>query len=162
MQTMDIIAFRPRNWFGRMIAWLTNSKYSHVALVYDGSTRMIIEATYIVKTTDLAEEHRKYDVFRIKTDLSIAQVTIGKRYLTGMLDKGYDIANLVDWFINVFRRALNRPYRPYWQKDDRPICSELVANTYAEMRLFPVPGIPNWAVSPQDLVSSPLFEEVIS
>lgn len=159
-QTMDVIAFRPRNWVGRVIAWFTNSPFSHVGVVTDPDTQVIVEATLTVKSSSLLKGNRAFSVFRPKKGLDPAQVLEGKWYLASMLGAGYDFPNVVDWFINVFRRALNRSYRSYWGRDDRPICSELVARAYLAMGEDPTPGIPPEFVTPQDLVRSSYFIEV--
>ena len=160
MKDLDIVAFQPRNWFGRLIAWLTNSPYSHIGIVLNGEQEMMVEARLTVRVTNLRPDKRSHVLYTLKTPLTAAQITAAKTYLSSMLGAGYDFPNLLDIFINMFRRALNRTYRSYWQRDGRPVCSELVARAYGAAGVILCHGKPLWAITPGDIISSGYFREV--
>lgn len=149
LKEMDVILFYPRNWFGKLIAWVTNSKYSHVAIVYDPENKLIVEAEMTVQFSQLNNK-RKYDVYRYTEPISSKQIKKAKAYLSQMAGVDYDMPNLIDILINLFRRAFNRPYKRYWGSDDLPVCSELVANAFKKAGIDLFPDKPSWAVTPQD------------
>ena len=162
-QTMDVILFRPAKWnlFGRLIAWITGSPFSHTAVVLDGETGLLIEATATVKTSSLRKDKRHGEVWRYRRGLTAPQVLAAERYLVGLLGTVYDFGNLVDIFINLFRRAFGRPYRAYFQSDGRPVCSELVSRAYGAAGVTLCPGKPLWVVTPADLASCGFLERVV-
>lgn len=159
LRDMDIILFKPKNRFGRLIAWLTNSPFSHSEVVFDAENKLLVGATLDVRFHQLKGK-REYAVFRLKKPLTDEQIRKGKAYLSKMAGVDYDIPNLLDIFINMFRTALGRSYRRYWGNDSLPVCSELVANCFLEMGIELVKNKPAWAVTPADLAKSPLLEEV--
>lgn len=161
-QTMDVILFKPRKWnlFGRLIAWITNSPFSHVGIILDGDLEQMVEATVRVRSVFMGKDKRDFTVFRYQKELLPGQVLAGRKYLVSMLRSRYDFGNLVDIFINLFRRAFNRPYRVYFQKDGRPVCSELVARAFGAMGETPFYGKALWAVTPADIPGCGLFKKV--
>ncbi len=159
LKDMDIILFEPKNRFGKLIAWLTNSPFSHSEVVFDAENRLLVGARKDVTFHQL-KGNRKYSVFRLKQPLSTEQIKKGKAYLSKMAGVEYDLPNLLDIFINLFRTALGRSYRKYWGKSELPVCSELVANCFLEMGISLVDNKPSWAVTPADIAKSPLLEEV--
>ena len=156
---MDICLFRPWNWFGILVAWVTNSKYSHAGIIYDGKNKLLTEARMDVVFVQLKKK-RKHDVFRYKKGLTKKQIEKGKAYLSEMAGKDYDLPNLIDILINMFRSAFGRPYKRYFGSNDLPICSELVTNTFKAMGIDLFPDKPSWAVTPEDLSKHPDLEKI--
>ncbi|UCG35091.1 MAG: hypothetical protein JSW17_06290, partial [Candidatus Omnitrophota bacterium] len=92
MQAGDILLFKAEsNIFSKLIAWGTNSTYSHVAVCVSPEMDLAIEAMTRggVRARDIRKIKSAYDVYRVKEEFAYnIEKTIS--YLVSKLNNKYD------------------------------------------------------------------------
>lgn len=136
MQAGDILLFKAEDDFlSKIIAWGTNSPYSHVAVCVSPEMNLAIEALTRggVRARDIRQIGQKYNIYRVKEDQEYnLNGTIS--FLVSKLNLRYDYKGVV--FLGLIKllekimRFLKtgRPLKRFankWQKDRDYFCSEL-------------------------------------
>lgn len=94
MQKYDLIFYKGNNVLGRLIRWITNSPYSHVAM-YLGDNH-IVEANYFntLRVKHLKYKRHQYDVYRVK-DLNNEHYCKIDEYIKIHVNSKYDYRELL-------------------------------------------------------------------
>jgi len=160
-KVLDIILFKPTKWniFGQIVSWVTNSPYCHIGIALTDD--LLIEALSTVKVSSIYKRGKAGTVFRYTQEITPSQIKMAQNYLTNLIARRYDVGNLFDILINMARALIGRHSRPYFQKDDRPICSELVARAYHAAGIDLFPDKPLWAVTPADFAENKYFKREV-
>jgi len=164
MQSGDILLFKGEDGISRLIAWGTNSKYSHVAICVSLEMNLAIEAIAGggVRARDIRKIKEKYDVYRIKEGYNY-DLNGTMSYLVSKLNSRYDYLGVL--FLGLLK-VMAKLYLPFkitankWQKDRDYFCSELCFEAfYKGGGLDIVPDIPEGDVtSPGDISKSRIIE----
>ena len=130
MKTGDILLFKGEKGLSRLVAWGTNSKYSHVAVCVSPSMNLAIEAITRggVRARDIRQiKEQEYDVYRIKENYAYDHTkTIS--YLVSKLNSKYDYFGVIFLGILKFLAKIGIPLKATankWQKTRDYFCSEL-------------------------------------
>ena len=166
MQAGDILLFKAESGISRLIAWGTNSKYSHVAICVSPEMNLTIEALTRggVKARDIRKIEQEYDVYRIKEDAVYdLQKTIS--FLVDKLNRRYDIFGVVFLGLLKLLSKIGKPLKNTankFQKTKDYFCSELCYEAFFfGGGLDIVPDIPDADItSPGDIAKSELVERV--
>lgn len=167
MKAGDILLFKAEEkLLSKLIAWGTNSKYSHVAICVSPEMNLAIEsmAGGGVRARDIRQVKEEYDVYRIKEDFSYNLAkTIS--YLVSKLNLKYDYFGI---FFLGFLKLLAKIGRPLkdvtnkWQKDRDYFCSELCYEAFEFGGLDIVPDVPEADItSPADISKSSIVAHVV-
>lgn len=166
MKSGDILLFKAENdLISRMIAWGTDSKYSHVAVCVSPELDLAIEAITRggVRARSVSGISSSYDVYRVKKEYDY-DLGMCLAYLVKQLNNGYDykgvlwlgILKLASKFKKNISETANR-----WQKERDYFCSELCYEAFDFGGLDIVPDVPLSAVtSPGDIARSRLLHIV--
>ena len=122
MKTGDIILFKAeKDIFSMLIAWGTNSKYSHVAVCVSPELDLAIEAITHggVRARSIARISANYDVYRVKKQFFYDQSKM-VAYLILKLNNKYDYLGvfylgLLKLISKIFKQVKNIANK--WQKD---------------------------------------------
>ena len=153
----DLLCFRGHGVFGYLVRFFTNSRYSHVGLVYRFEGRVYcLEAVgsgvrLIIMSELLRRSERGIDYFRIR-DVTLEQRAGALGFAFQQLGKLYDRAGIVRflWFLLLGNKARAR-------LNGRWFCSEIVQEAYRRQGVQLARQKASYT-SPQDLVSSPRVE----
>ena len=166
MNSGDILLFKGERGISRLIAWATNSKYSHVAICVSAEMRLAIEAQTRggVRAIDMRRIDGNYDVYRVKEGNNYDLIG-AMSYLVSKLNSRYDYFGV--FFLGLLK-LLAKIYPPLkikankWQKDRDYFCSELCFEAfYTGGGLDIVPDIAEADVtSPGDISKSRVIELV--
>ena len=166
MQAGDILLFKGESGISRLIAWGTNSTYSHVAVCVSPEMNLAIEALTRggVRARDIRKIDRGYDLYRIKEAAAYdLQKTIS--FLVDKLNKKYDIFGVLFLgllkLLSKIRKSLKITANK-WQKDRDYFCSELCYEAFfLGGGLDIVPDISDADItSPGDIAKSGVVERV--
>lgn len=97
MQAGDILLFKAEKGFlSKIIAWGTNSKYSHVAICISPETHLAIEAITRggVRARDIRQIKQSYDIYRIK-QIDRLNLKGAISYLVSKLNSKYDYLGVI-------------------------------------------------------------------
>ena len=167
MQPGDILLFKAEtDLFSRLIAWGTNSIYSHVAVCVAPNMALVIESMvwHGIRAIDIRKtDGTRYDVYRIKENhhYDLDKVI---SYLVDKLGRHYDYWGVI-WLgilkilgkvgIPVINAANN------WQIDRDYFCSELCYEAFDSGGLDIVPEVSEAEItSPGDIAKSSVIEKV--
>jgi uncharacterized protein YycO len=160
MKSGDILLFKGEDGISRLIAWGTNSRYSHVAVCVSAEMNLAIEAIAGggVRAIDTRQIKERYDVYRIKESNNY-DLNGAISYLVNKLNSHYDYLGVL--FLGMLK-VLAKLYPPLkikankWQKDRDYFCSELCYEAFFKGGgLDIVPDIPEADVtSPGDISKS--------
>ncbi|MFH1782584.1 MAG: YiiX/YebB-like N1pC/P60 family cysteine hydrolase [Candidatus Omnitrophota bacterium] len=170
MQAGDIFLFRAEKaFFSKVIAWGTNSKYSHVAICISPEMNLAIEAMTKggVRARDIRSITEAYDIYRIK-DKSLLYLNKTASFLVSKLNSNYDYFGVV--FLGTLKllsKILGKTLKNIankWQKDRDYFCSELCCEAfYNGSHIDIVPHIEEWDIaSPGDIAKSSVVEMVVA
>lgn len=162
LQIGDIVFVKGGGLIGKLISLLTNSPYTHVAVVYDiegDGTVLIMDTDWIHTKLRLLRyyDDRGYDTYRYIKGLSDRQKHMVQQWILRHLDIDYDYIQLFS-FINRLVFNINRVFN----SPDKFVCSEMVDRLYYEkldIDLRPRYHIGN--VTPEDLRQSSLLYKVV-
>lgn len=162
----DILLFRGEKGISRIIAWGTNSKYSHVAICVSPEMGLAIEAMAGggVRAMGIRQIKERYDVYRVKDGYSYnLSGTIS--YLVSKLNSKYDYKGVFWLGLLKLMAKIGRPLKNVankWQKDRDYFCSELCYEAFwFGGGLDIVPDVPEADItSPGDIARSLVLEQV--
>ena len=167
MQPGDILLFKAEtDPFSRLIAWGTNSKYTHVAVCVSPNMALVIEAMvwHGIRAIDVRKtDPARFDIYRIKTGFTYnLDNTIS--YLVGALGSRYDYLGVI-WLgvLKILSKiGLSKDLANMWQIDRDYFCSELCYEAFfTGGGLDIVPQVPDSNVtSPGDIAKSSVLEMV--
>jgi len=162
----DILLFRAeKDLISKMIAWGTDSIYSHVAVCVDPDLDIAIEAITRggVRARAISEIPQLYDVYRVKSDYSLQSNKV-IAFLVKQLNNKYDYKGVI--FLGILK-VLSKIWAPFkaesnkWQKDRDFFCSELCYEAFLEGGLDIVPEVTAADItSPGDISKSSIVEKV--
>ncbi|MBM3251270.1 MAG: hypothetical protein FJZ11_00610 [Candidatus Omnitrophica bacterium] len=118
-----------RDFISKLIAWGTNSKYSHVAVCVSPEMNLAIEAITKggVRARDIRKIPQDYDIYRIKPDYAFdLNGTIS--FLVDKLNNKYDLKGVIFLGLLKLLAKIGLPLKEKankWQKDRDYFCSEL-------------------------------------
>ena len=130
IQSGDILLFKAeKDFLSKIIAWGTNSKYSHVAICVSPEMNLAIEALTRggVRARDIRQIPQDYDVYRVKEghEYNLAG-TIS--LLVSKLNLRYDYFGVLFLGLLKLMAIIGRPLKNTankWQKNRDYFCSEL-------------------------------------
>ena len=153
LMTGDVVLKKGRG-ITRVVGWFTDSKYTHVGLVYE---REIIVHSHAlgVHPWDIYDLE-PYDLYRIKGGLSEEERSQFKEILLDEIKKNikYDYGQLIAYGYYALFGGENKLNNP-----KHYICSELVDRVYKKLGYELVPGKLLGDVTPADLARSSLLEQ---
>ena len=167
MNPGDILLFKGEdNILSKIIAWGTNSKYSHVAVCVSPDMALAIEAMAGkgVRAIDIRRIPSEYDVFRVKGEHGFnLDKTVS--YLVDKLNSRYDYLGVI--FLGVIKllAKIGLPFKDTankWQIKRDYFCSELCYEAFFHGGgLDIVPEVPEADItSPGDISKSSVIEMV--
>lgn len=167
MKSGDILLFKAeKEPLSRLIAWGTNSKYSHVAICVSPEMNLAIEAMTRggVRARDIRKIDTSYDVYRVREGHDY-DITGTISYLVGALNSNYDTLGVIFLGILKILAKMCFPVKDFsnkWQKDRDYFCSELCYEAFWKGGgLDIVPNISAADVtSPGDISKSLVIEHV--
>lgn len=168
MKAGDILLFKAeKDFVSNLIAWGTNSKYSHVAMCISPELDLAIEAITRggVRARSISQIPRDYDIYRVKPEYTY-ELSKAIAFLVKQLNNRYDYwgvayLGLLKIVAKLFKRIKQRAN--LWQKSRDYFCSELCYEAYNHAGLDIVPDIPSAEItSPGDIAKSNLVELVTS
>ena len=163
MNPGDILLFKAeKDILSRLIAWGTDSLYSHVAICVNADLDIAIEAMTRggVRARDIKRITGMYDVFRVRPE---NQYDLNKTlaYLVKQLNNNYDYQGVI--YLGILK-LVSKIYRPVknvankWQKKKDYFCSELCYEAFCYGGLDIVPQVDEAAItSPGDISRSPVL-----
>jgi uncharacterized protein YycO len=167
MKPGDILLFKAeRDFISQIIAWGTNSKYSHVAVCVSPKMNLAIEAIAKggIRARDIRKIPQDYDIYRVKEDYSFDLEGMIS-YLVAKLNGRYDYFGVI-WLavIKLFSK-IGHPLKETankWQKERDYFCSELCYQAFfSGGGLDIVPDLPEADItSPGDISKSKVIEAV--
>lgn len=166
MQTGDILLFKAeKSLISKLIAWGTNSKYSHVAVCISPELDLAIEAITRggVRARAISKIKQNYDVYRIKPGNSY-DLHKALAFLVKQLNNRYDYFGVAYLgLLKVLAKIIKRVKKNAnaWQKKKDYFCSELCYEAFYFGGLDIVPDVPYADVtSPGDIAKSGIIEIV--
>ncbi|MCK5450543.1 MAG: hypothetical protein KAI70_02110 [Candidatus Omnitrophica bacterium] len=166
MKAGDILLFKAeKDFLSLIIAWGTNSKYTHVAVCVSPEMNLAIEALTKggVRARDIRKIKQDVDIFRVKEDSSY-DVTNTVSYLVNKLNLKYDYTGVI--FLGILK-LIAKIFKPLkkvtnkWQKDEDYFCSELCYKAFNFGGLDIVPEVSEADItSPGDIARSEILEMV--
>lgn len=154
METGDIVLKKARG-VTRVVGWFTDSKYSHVAMIYDYP--IIVHSHALgVKPWDVYSQE-PYDLYRIKGGLSDEEKAELQEICKEILKKDikYDYIQLLSYAYYALAGGDNKLVNPR-----RFICSEFVDRVYKRLGYTLVPDRKLGDCTPADLARSSLLVKV--
>jgi len=166
MEAGDILLFRAeKNLISKMIAWGTNSPYSHVAVCVSAELDIAIEAMTGggVRARAISAIPKVYDIYRVKKGHTYELDKV-LAYLVKQLNNKYDTKGVIYLGILKLIARIKRDYKikaNKWQKDNDYFCSELCYEAFAFGGIDIVPEVPSADItSPGDISKSRMIERV--
>ena len=167
MKPGDILLFKAEtDPFSRLIAWGTNSKYSHVAVCVAPNMALVIESMvwHGIRAIDIRKTpSTRYDVYRIKehNNYDLDKVI---SYLVDKLGRHYDYWGVICLGILKVLGKVGLPVKNAankWQIDRDYFCSELCYEAFDFGGLDIVPKVSEAEItSPGDIAKSRVIEMV--
>jgi len=129
MESGDILLFKGEDGISKIIAWGTESTYSHVAICVSPEMNLAIEAMTRggVRARDIRQIKSAYDIYRVKENHAYnLDKTIA--YLVSKLNLKYDYFGVIFLGILKLLTKIGIPLKKAankWQKERDYFCSEL-------------------------------------
>jgi uncharacterized protein YycO len=167
MKNGDILLFKAeRDLISQLIAWGTDSVYSHVAVCVATDMNLAIESMTRggVRARDISRIPQDYDVYRIKEGYNY-DLSKTVTFLVTQLNNKYDYWGVI--YLGILKLASKvfkklKPMANKWQKDRDYFCSELCYEAFNNGGLDIVPEIDSSAItSPGDISESSVIEQII-
>jgi len=172
LQAGDIINFRSKGFFSKLIRFGTGGYTNHSAIYVGGGHQYIIEALAKgVKKNKLSKRVKAKDVEAVIVlrypPLTVEQAEIIKSYAYSRIGVKYDFKQILGFTIWCFGRIFLR--RKWWERSKynpfdsrkKDICSELVYNAYQKAGITLCPNKDESNISPADLERSLLLKKVM-
>jgi hypothetical protein len=166
MKAGDILLFKGERGFSKVIAWGTDSEYSHVAVCVAPEMNLGIEAMAWkgVRGIDTTKINQEYDTYRIKqgNEYDTAKTL---SHLVSKLNSRYDYPGVIFLGIIKLLSKIGKPLKKAanrWQKERDYFCSELCYEAFFKGGgLDIVPQIGDVEItSPGDIAKSPVIERL--
>lgn len=147
-QIGDIVLYRGKSIFSRLVRFFTGSAYTHASMLI--SERHIIEANWYKKSNikKFKLDLKKMEVYRFKGGLTPEQQISIVQDSYDFLNKYYDYGQLLGYVWEYFRGK--RKTNPFSSKS-RLICSELVDRSYSRINIDLVKYRSDGNVTPEDI-----------
>lgn len=147
LKRFDLLLVKPRNLIGNIVSAVTDSPYSHVALVLDQWHVAETNWKYPLKVRHLTYPEGLFDVYRYRKPFSIAQIQSMESFLHLHLHTPYDVIQSITNGLYILTGF------PITDTPNRMNCSEMVD------KMFHAAGIdlsirPLGKVTPADLAHS--------
>lgn len=156
----DIFLYKPGgDLFSRIIAWGTNSPYSHVAVCVSSEMNLAIEANTRggVRAIDIRKIRREVDLYRVKTENEYVLNEVVS-FLVEKLNNKYDKRGVAFLGLIKLLTKIGFPLKDKsnrWQKERDYFCSELCSEAFKKGGLNIVPNISDSDItSPGDIAKS--------
>ena len=166
MKAGDILLFKAeKDLISKMIAWGTNSPYSHVAVCVAPEMNLAIEsmAGGGVRARDIREIKEGYDVYRIKENYAYS-LDKAISYHVNKLNRKYDYFGVIFLGILKILAKIGLPLKNKannWQIEKDYFCSELCYEAFDFAGLDIVPDVSEADItSPGDIAKSAVVEQV--
>ncbi|MEA3328366.1 MAG: YiiX/YebB-like N1pC/P60 family cysteine hydrolase [Candidatus Omnitrophota bacterium] len=166
MKAGDILLFKAEeDLLSKLIAWGTDSKYSHVAVCVAPKLDVAIEAMTKggVRARDISQIPQQYDIYRIKEEYSYdLRKTLA--YLVKQLNNRYDYRGvlylgILKLIAKVFKKVKATTNK--LQKSKDYFCSELCYEAFNFGGLDIVPDVSSADItSPGDIAKSAVVEKI--
>jgi len=161
----DILLFKGERGISKIIAWGTNSEYSHVAVCVSAEMNLAIEAATRggVKARDIRKIATGYDVYRVREGYEY-NVDITISYLVDKLNNRYDYLGVI--FLGVLKllAKIGIPLKKKanrWQKERDYFCSELCYEAFGSSGIDIAPEADEADItSPGDIARSSVIERI--
>ena len=156
----DIFMFKAEYGFSKIIAWLTDSKYSHTGVVVSSEMSLLIEASAGggVRATDIRKLNRDYDVFRIIETFSYDLNKVIS-FLVANLGANYDFMGVL--YLGFLKLLRQKNKANELQRKNDWFCSELLVAAFQAGGIDIVPQVSEADVtSPGDISTSQIVEMV--
>ncbi len=166
VQSGDILLFKGEKGLSWLIAWGTDSPYSHVAICASSKMYLAIEAMAGggVRARDIRQIKEHYDIFRVRQEYDYdKELTVS--YLVSRLNSRYDYFGVLFLGVIKFLAKMGIPLKERanaWQKGRDYFCSELCYEAfYIGGGLDIVPDISEADItSPADIAKSSVLERI--
>lgn len=155
MQVGDIVFYKGNGWISKLIAKVSDSKYTHVAIAVD--EHRVLEANRFIKSriVHLDLDSEIHSIYRIP-DLTAFQLTNISSNIQVYKGYPYDYTQIVKWFLQlVFNYEL-----PFVNKANKLFCSELVDYVLYEAGIPRKGTYPLGDVVPHMLIDSYGMEKI--
>lgn len=155
LETGDLIMEKGTGIIDWGVKKVTNSEYSHVALVYDYP--LIIQSHLLsgVHITNI-DEIGEYDVYRYKGGLSKSQKKIVKESSIQYLGIDYDLFQIFGYLWTAIFEGRNKFNNP-----NLIICSELVDLVYNKLKIYILRDRFLGDITPEEVINPKLFDKII-
>lgn len=162
----DILLFKAEKGISKLIAWGTNSPYSHVAVCVSPPMNLAIEAMAFkgIRSIDIRTlDPTHYDVFRIQEQYEY-DINKSVSYLVSKLNSKYDYLGVA--YLGLLKLLAKIGFSPFlrntanrWQKNRDYFCSELCYEAFFAGGLDIVPHISEADITaPGDIAHSPVTQ----
>ena len=151
VQIGDIVLYKGKNIFSRLISFFTRSKYTHVSMII--SEKYIIEANWYKKSSivEFKFDPKKMEIYRLENGLNCQQQISIVQHSYDFLNKYYDYGQLIGYIIEFFKgKTKHNPFN----SNTRLICSELVDKAYLTINIDLVDYREEGNVTPADIANS--------
>ena len=157
MRAGDILLFKRNTGISKLIAWGTNSPYTHVAICVNADMNLAIEAQGRVRGQDV-RKMANYDLFRVKQGYPYDLDDVVS-FLVSKLNNKYDYLGVI--FLGLLKLFPSKIMANKWQKKNDYFCSELVWEAFAYGGLMIVDKPEGGSVvSPADIARSEVIGKV--
>ncbi|WKA53853.1 hypothetical protein [Planococcus shixiaomingii] len=124
LQQFDLIFYKGETPIARLIQRLTNSEYSHVAMVIDSLHLIQLDWKTPVSIKHLAYPIGQYDVYRLKVALTDQEKAKVFFFIREWISTGYDWKLIFSRFFNILLGT------PIISAADRYNCDELIVDAF--------------------------------
>jgi hypothetical protein len=166
MKAGDILLFKTeKELLSKLIAWGTNSRYSHVAVCVSPEMNLAIEAATRggVRARDIRKINQEYDIYRIKEEHPY-DLNEAISCLVDKLNSRYDYFGVIFLGILKLLAKIGIPLKEIantWQKERDYFCSELCYEAFNFAGIDIVPDVPEADItSPGDIARSAIVEQI--
>lgn len=151
LQPGDIVLFKGKGLFAKIVRFFTRSNYSHTAMLITDTTMIEANWNKRVNIVDFVYDPEVMEIYRYKDCLTFSQQINIVQSSYEMLDKYYDYLQVLSYILEYF---IGKHYNNPFNIDDFIICSELIDKAYKSNMIELVPWRDEGNVSPDDLAKS--------
>lgn len=147
IKKFDILLYKGKSPIAKLIQHVTNSPYSHVAIVLDEYHCLETDWKYPVKIRHLKYKKNQYEIMRYE-ELSEEEKEYMGKFINIYLNTQYDFKQVISHWLNLsFNFTISN-------SNSRFICSELADRMYKYAGIDLLPKFMNGSVTPADLSRS--------
>lgn len=148
----DFIFYKGETPIARIIQRVTNSEYSHVAMVLDGLHLLQTDWRTPVSIQHLEYPVEHYHVYRLRTELTEAEAMAVILYIRERLTAGYDFKLIFSRFFNLLIGT------PIFSSKTRYNCDDLIVEAFRHIGINLIPD--DIVLTPDILSKSELIYRV--